>query len=101
MDSSFVDHERVVQRISQVTQQLYETYRPETESSVHAPLKTVRGDAVAFLEQENRDAGVIINVELGNIAAVVRLSESILRQCVYNRVQNAIGITVRVDDHSA
>ena len=64
-------------------------------------MQTVRGDAVAFLVQENRDAGVIINVELGNIAAVVRLSESILRQCVYNLVQNAIGITVRVDDHSA
>ena len=64
-------------------------------------MQTVLGDAVAFLEQVNRNADVIINVELGSIAAVVRLSESILRQCVYNLVQNAIGITVRVDDHSA
>ena len=82
--------EREVQRISQVTRQLYETYRPETESSVHAPVQTVVGDAVAFLEQVNRNSGVIILVELGDIAAVVRLSESILRQCVYNLVQNAI-----------
>ena len=82
--------EREVQRISQVTRQLYETYRPDTESSVHAPVQTVVGEAVAFLEQLDRNASVIINVELGNIAAVVRLSESILRQCVYNLVQNAI-----------
>ena len=82
--------EREVQRISQVTRQLYETYRPETESSIHAPLQTVIGDAVAFLEQVNRSAGVEIVVELGGIAAVVRMSDGLLRQCVYNLVQNAI-----------
>ncbi len=82
--------EREVQRISQVTRQLYETYRPETESSTHAPVQTVVGDAVAFLEQVNRNAGVSISVEFGGVAAVVRLSDSILRQCIYNLVQNAI-----------
>lgn len=82
--------EREVERISQVTRQLYETYRPETESSTHAPVQTVVGDAVAFLEQVNRNTGVSIAVELGGIAAVVKLSDSILRQCVYNLVQNAI-----------
>ena len=82
--------EQEVQRISQVTRQLYETYRPETESSTHAPVQTVVGDAVSFLEQVNRNAGVDVAVELGGIAAVVRLSDSILRQCVYNLVQNAI-----------
>ena len=82
--------EREVQRISQVTRQLYETYRPETESSTHAPVQTVVGDAVAFLEQVNRNTGVSISVELGGVAAVVRLSDSILRQCIYNLVQNAI-----------
>jgi PAS domain S-box-containing protein len=82
--------EREIQRISQVTRQLYETYRPETEASVHAPVQTVVGDAVAFLEQLNRNTGVSIAVELGAVAAVVRLSNSLLRQCIYNLVQNAI-----------
>jgi PAS domain S-box-containing protein len=82
--------EREIQRISQVTRQLYETYRPETESSTHAPVQTVVGDAVAFLEQVNRNTGVSISVELGGIAAVVRLSDSLLRQCIYNLAQNAI-----------
>jgi signal transduction histidine kinase len=93
--------EREVARISQVTQQLYETYRPETESSHHAAVQTVVSDAVVFLEQLNRNTGVHIVVEFGGVAAVVRLSESILRQCVYNLVQNAIeaspaGATVTV-----
>ena len=82
--------EREVQRISQVTRQLYETYRPETESSSHAPVQTVVGDAVAFLEQVNRNTGVTIELSLGDVAAVVRLPNAILRQCVYNLVQNAI-----------
>jgi len=82
--------EREIQRISQVTRQLYETYRPETEGSTDAPVQTVVGDAVAFLEQLNRNTGVSIAVELGGIAAVVRLSDSLLRQCIYNLAQNAI-----------
>jgi PAS domain S-box-containing protein len=82
--------EREVERISQVTRQLYETYRPETEASAQAPVQTVVGDAVAFLEQVNKNTGVTIEVEMGGIAAVVKISDSILRQCVYNLVQNAI-----------
>jgi PAS domain S-box-containing protein len=82
--------EREVERISQVTRQLYETYRPETEATTHAPVQTVVGDAVAFLEQVNRNTGVRIEIELGGIAAVVKISDSILRQCVYHLVQNAI-----------
>lgn len=87
--------EREVERISQVTRQLYETYRPETEMSTHAPVQTVVGDAVAFIEQVNRNTGVELDVQLGGIAAVVRLSDSILRQCVYNLVQNAIEASPR------
>ena len=82
--------EREMHRIGQVTRQLYETYRPETESTTHAPVRTVVGDAVAFLEQVNHNTGVSVSVELGGIAAVVRLSDSMLRQCVYNLVQNAV-----------
>ena len=82
--------DREVQRIGDVTRQLYETYRPETESTSHAPVQTVVGDAVAFIEQVNRSSGVGVVVELGGIAAIVKLSDSMLRQCVYNLVQNAI-----------
>jgi signal transduction histidine kinase len=50
----------------------------------------VVGEAVAFLEALNRSTGVSITAELGGIAAVVRLSDAMLRQCVCNLVQNAI-----------
>jgi signal transduction histidine kinase len=82
--------EREVQRISQVTRQLCETYRPETEARLHSPAQAVIRDAVAFLEQVNRNVGVAISVELGNTAAVVGLSDGILRQCVCSMVQNAL-----------
>ena len=82
--------EREVQRISQVTRQLYETYRPEAEGSPQSPVQTVVGDAVAFLQQVNRNRGISVTAELGGIAAVVRLPDSLLRQCIYNLVQNAI-----------
>ena len=80
-----------MQRISQIRRQLCETYGPEIESSVHAPVQTVVGDAVAIHEQVKWNTGVTVNVELGSVVAVVRLSKSILRHCVYNRVQSAIG----------
>ena len=82
--------EREVQRISQVTRQLYETYRPETESTLQAPVQSVVGEAVQFIQQVNRAANVSVQVELGGIAAVVKLSGAMLRQCVCNLVQNAI-----------
>jgi len=82
--------EREVQRISQVTHQLYETYRPVTETSAYAPVQAVIGDAVASLAQVNRNVAVAVSVELGDVAAVVKISNSILRQCVHNLVQNAI-----------
>jgi PAS domain S-box-containing protein len=93
--------QREIERISQVTRQLYETYRPETEATAHAAVQTVVSDSVVFIEQVNRHSGVAIAVDLGNVAAVVRLPASMLRQCVYNLVQNAIeaspeGATVMV-----
>ncbi len=83
-----IEHE--VQRISQVTHQLCETHRPVTERTAHAPVQTIVGDAVAFLEHENRNDCVSICVELGAVAAVVKVPDGILRQCVHDLVQNAI-----------
>ena len=58
-------------------------------------VETVVSDAVAFFGQLKRNAGVMINVELGNIAAVVRLSASVLRQCVCKFVHSAIDVSLR------
>lgn len=94
--------EREIDRIAAVTQQLYETYRPETEATGLTSIGTVVGDAVAFLEQVNRAANVRVRLDLGHCPSVIALPSAMLRQIVYNLVQNAIeasppGATVSVE----
>ncbi len=81
--------EREIGRIARVTRQLYETYRPETESTGEASLHTVVGDAVAFLEQVNRGNKLLIETDLSAVPTTVPLSAAMLRQIIYNLVQNA------------
>jgi PAS domain S-box-containing protein len=82
--------EREIARIAGVTRQLYETYRPEANGSANAGVRTLIGDAVAFLEQVNRPAKVRIRAELDSVPSQVAIPESVLRQSVYNLVQNAV-----------
>jgi PAS domain S-box-containing protein len=82
--------EREVARIAAVTRQLYETYRPEHDGHAGASPATVIGDAVAFLEQVNRATGVKVQVVLGAGPTVLPVPGALLRQIVYNLVQNAI-----------
>jgi PAS domain S-box-containing protein len=82
--------EREIGRIAGVTRQLYETYRPEAAGSPNASVSSVVGDAVALLEQLNRGSQVRIQVDLSAAPAVVRLPDPLLRQAVYNLVQNAV-----------
>ena len=81
--------EREVERIATVTKQLYETYRPQAETG-GSSLSTVTGDAVALLIQVNRAANVTINVDLAGVPSVLPVSGALLRQIVYNLVQNAV-----------
>jgi signal transduction histidine kinase len=81
--------EREVGRIALVTRQLYEIYRPEHEGGGDASMQTVVGDAVAFLEQVNRAARLTIVTDLDGVPGVIPLPAAMLRQVVYNLVQNA------------
>lgn len=82
--------EREIARIADVTRQLYETYRPETADAGHTGVRVVIGDAVAFLKQVNRASQVTIEADLESVPAKVPIPESVLRQSVYNLVQNAV-----------
>lgn len=96
--------EREINRIASVTRQLYETYRPESNGNRPAGVRTLIGDAVALLTQLNRPSNVRIEAELDRLPAEVAIPESVLRQSVYNLVQNAVEaspsggtVTVRVE----
>lgn len=82
--------EREIGRIASVTRQLYETYRPEANGSGRAGVRTLIGDAVALLEQVNRPSKVRIHADLDSVPSQVPVPESVLRQSVYNLVQNAV-----------
>ena len=82
--------EREIARIAAVTRQLYETYRPEKELSQSASLSTIVGDAVSFLEQVNRASAVKIETDLSRAPSIVPVPSAVLRQIVYNLVQNAM-----------
>jgi two-component system sporulation sensor kinase C len=82
--------EREISRIASVTRQLYETYRPEQNGTHGTSVTSLVGDAVALLEQLNRASGVRIVVDVAGVPGTVRLPEAILRQALYNLVQNAV-----------
>lgn len=82
--------DREIGRIAAVTRQLYETYRPETDQTGETSVRTVLGDAVAFLEQVNRASRVRVELHLDGLPPVIGLPSAMLRQIAYNLVQNAI-----------
>jgi two-component system sporulation sensor kinase C len=82
--------EREIRRIADVTRQLYETYRPDSDGTGQSGVRTLIGDAVAFLQQVNRPTQVRIQAELAGVPSLVAIPESVLRQSVYNLVQNAV-----------
>ncbi len=82
--------EREIERISRITSQLYETYRPEQDETGTSSIQLVVNDAVAFLEQVNRLREVRIVTDLTGVPTAVPVPAAILRQVVYNLAQNAI-----------
>lgn len=93
--------EREISRIAAVTRQLYETYRPDQAMAATSSVILAVGDAVAFLEQVNRTRDVSIVTDLSNAPSLVPVPDALIRQALYNLVQNAVdasppGGTIRV-----
>jgi len=82
--------EREIGRIAGITRQLYETYRPEPEGASHASIGTIIADAVAMIQQINRSSTVTIEIDTSGSPGIVGVPAGLLRQAIYNLVQNAI-----------
>ena len=81
--------EREIDRIAAVTRQLYETYRPEQDSSAGTSIRSLVTDAVTFLAQVNRHTHVRIQTDFSNVPSVIQLPSAMLRQIFINLAQNA------------
>jgi PAS domain S-box-containing protein len=82
--------EREIQRIARVTRQLYETYRHGQEQERNSSVGMVISDAVSLLSQVNRSSRVKIHVDASGAPSVIPLPDAIVRQAVFNLVQNAV-----------
>jgi PAS domain S-box-containing protein len=85
--------EREIGRIAAVTRQLYETYRPDQSMTRHASVIIAISDAVSFLEQVNRARDVRIVTDVARAPSVVPVPDALLRQTLYNLVQNALDVS--------
>jgi PAS domain S-box-containing protein len=85
--------EREISRIAAVTRQLYETYRPDQLMATQASVILAVSDAVSFLEQVNRGRQVRIVTDVARAPSVVPVPDALLRQTLYNLVQNALDVS--------
>jgi PAS domain S-box-containing protein len=82
--------EREIGRISAVTRQLYETYRPDPDGRRESSVQTILSDAATLLGQVNRGAKVNVEVDTVGVPSKLPVPGALLRQAAYNLVQNAI-----------
>ncbi len=82
--------EREMGRIARVTRQLYETYRQGQEEDKEASIAVEASDAVGLLTQLNRSKQVTITLDTTGVPPVVPIPGAIVRQTLFNLVQNAV-----------
>jgi PAS domain S-box-containing protein len=82
--------DREIQRIASVTRSLYETYRQDSPAGASGSMALAVHDAVSFLDQLNRSRNVRIRTDLRRAPALVPVPDALLRQTLYNLVQNAV-----------
>jgi two-component system, sporulation sensor kinase C len=82
--------DREIQRIASVTRSLYETYRQDAAPGASGSMALAVHDAVSFLDQVNRSRNIRIRTDLRRAPALVPVPDALLRQTLYNLVQNAV-----------
>lgn len=82
--------EREMARIARVTRQLYETYRQGQEEDREASIAVEASDAVGLLTQLNRSKQITITLDTSGVPSVVPIPGAIVRQTLFNLVQNAV-----------
>jgi PAS domain S-box-containing protein len=82
--------DREIQRIANVTRSLYETYRHDSPPGAAGSMALAVNDAVSFLDQVNRSRNIRLRTDLSRAPSLVPVPDALLRQTLYNLVQNAV-----------
>jgi len=82
--------ETEIERIARIVRQMFELHRPEQDSVRDFPVQTTIQDVAAMLKAHTHERHLTMEVEINPPALVATLSESALRQVLYNVIQNAI-----------
>ncbi len=82
--------EKEIERVSDIVSQMYDLYRPVVQVQKRRfSLHEAVADVVALLKAAGEEHKVDVNIDIDqNI--IVRLSDSLLRQVLFNVIQNAI-----------
>jgi PAS domain S-box-containing protein len=96
--------EREIDRISQITRQMYVVYRPETEPAQEISVDDVLRDVIGTLESLSTSRKVIVTRCDGPPDLKVTLPENALRQVLANIIRNAIeaspaGASVKISNY--
>jgi len=81
--------EKEIDRIARVVRQMFNLYRQDQETSYEFFVNETISDVVTLLEANARQRNVFLEVETDG-SVLVTLPEGLLRQVLYNIIQNAI-----------
>ncbi|MGH7595183.1 MAG: two-component regulator propeller domain-containing protein [bacterium] len=82
--------EREIDRIARIIRQMFDLYRQEQDEVRRFRADDAIHDVIALLEPSFREHSVKCEVDVEKAAVVVALPEGLLRQVLYNIIQNAI-----------
>jgi len=81
--------EKEIDRIARIVRQMFNLYRQDQEASWEFLVNETISDVVALLETNARQRDVKVQL-VSNLMVAVTLPEGLLRQVLYNIIQNAI-----------
>ncbi len=82
--------EKEINRIARIIRELFTLYRPQREKASEVRLVEMLEDIVPLLEEKSHKHQVAVRLDVPDRSAVAVVSESALRQVVFNLVRNAI-----------
>jgi PAS domain S-box-containing protein len=82
--------DKEIDRIARIIRQMFDLYRQEQDAVRRFRADNAIYDVMALLQPSLREHGLTCEIDAGNAATIVALPEGLLRQVLYNLIQNAI-----------